>query len=739
MKTNNGRNLYICATYYHILVSLMRKVVDGSPSDIIIDSCVPNAQSIINKLVKYKAFDGILYFDRNLFKEYPTNCSKFLRLLNEHWYNKTVINNTFDIPIQEYKKVYIFNDRTPMGRFLVDMKVHYTLLEDGTNYFTDIRRVNYRTNIQENVMRMLDPNPPLKRKIGRKLNMGYVSLGQNKYCDEIVVAKKENLFIPMNDKVTETTINDLADRLSVEQKQFIFDVFFDGSNLDDLDCSEKKVLILTCPLRVEAFVKSDKQQIEIFRGLAEKYQNEGYKVYFKPHPRDEIDYSKFIDNIVMLEKLFPIEILSFSGKLRFDLAVSYNSSAVFNLPIADKMEFIGFDELEERISDVTKEIFNDPFDKLDNIDFSIDPAFENDENAVSVVLASSKEYMRYTSCLLQSIIDNADINRNYDIVILSTADSVVQNIVTKQAQGYPNISIRFSNQADKLIGRTKFRTFSYLSKETWYRFLIPYIMKSYKKTLWLDCDMITLADVAEVFDTELGEDTMVAAVRCSTSIGAYHDISNPEKKRYIDSMLQLENPDNYVQGGTILFNNDYFRNILKLSDIIRLATSKKWQLLDQDVLNVLAEGHTVYLEPEWNVLDLTPGRAKTIQCLPDKLKTDYHNSHMHPKIVHYAGAGKPWKKLDLDLADYFWEYARRSPYYETLLYDITKAQTDRLQPKKPKFKAKFKRSCKVWATKRFPKWTARREFVKKIYYAFSKKKPKKIKVFQINSQTDTRG
>lgn len=732
MRTDNGKNLYICATYYHILISLMKKAVDNSPADIIIDSCVPNAQSIINKLVKHKAFDGILYFDRSLFKEYPANCNKFLRICNEHWFNRTVINNVFDIPIKEYKKVYIFNDRTPMGRFLADMKVHYTLLEDGTNYFTDIRRVNKRVSVQEDVKRMLDPKPPLKRKIARKLNLGYISLGQNKYCDEIVVAKKEDLFIPMNDKVVEDTINNLADKLSKEQKLFIYNVFFDGNNADDLECADKKVLILTCPLRIEAYVKTDREQIDVFKDLAQKYQKEGYKVFFKPHPRDEIDYSQYIDDVVVLEKMFPIEILSFSGKLKFDIAVSYNSSAVFNLPIAEKMEFIGFDELDEKISDLTRENSDDPFAPLDDIDFSVEPAFENDENAISLVLASSKEYMRYTSVLLQSIIENSDNSKNYDIVIFTVAGDEIKKIILSQVMDRPNINVRFCSEVDKLIGGAGFSTFSYLSKETWYRFLIPYVMKSYKKTLWLDCDMIAMADIAEVYDTKLSESDMIAAARCSTSIGAYHDISNPDKKPYIDSMLQLENPDNYVQGGTILFNNDYFRKNLKLSDIIRLGVSQKWQLLDQDVLNVLAQGHAIILEPEWNVLNLTPGREKTFICLPDELKKGYYNSRSNPKIIHFAGQGKPWKKLDLDFASEFWYYARKSPYYEILLDDITKAKVNRLVPKKTSLKARFVRSCKIRTKKLLPMWTARREFVKKIYNKFSKKQLNRIKIFQID-------
>jgi lipopolysaccharide biosynthesis glycosyltransferase len=41
-----------------------------------------------------------------------------------------------------------------------------------------------------------------------------------------------------------------------------------------------------------------------------------------------------------------------------------------------------------------------------------------------------------------------------------------------------------------------------------------------------------------------------------------------------------------------------------------------------------------------------------------------------PYIIHYAGGIKPWKEPFSELADVWWKYARRTPFYEMLIADL---------------------------------------------------------------------
>lgn len=48
----------------------------------------------------------------------------------------------------------------------------------------------------------------------------------------------------------------------------------------------------------------------------------------------------------------------------------------------------------------------------------------------------------------------------------------------------------------------------------------------------------------------------------------------------------------------------------------------------------------------------------------------------NPYIIHYAGFCKPWDEPTEEFGEVFWDYARRTPYYETLLYRMSKHIAD---------------------------------------------------------------
>ena len=48
----------------------------------------------------------------------------------------------------------------------------------------------------------------------------------------------------------------------------------------------------------------------------------------------------------------------------------------------------------------------------------------------------------------------------------------------------------------------------------------------------------------------------------------------------------------------------------------------------------------------------------------------------NPYIIHYAGFCKPWDEPIEEFGEVFWDYARRTPYYELLIYRMSKHVAD---------------------------------------------------------------
>lgn len=294
------------------------------------------------------------------------------------------------------------------------------------------------------------------------------------------------------------------------------------------------------------------------------------------------------------------------------------------------------------------------------------------ENCVPVVIASNDYYAPYVSTLLLSMLDNSSEDNNYDIILLSN-DLTEKNkdTLSQLVEEKNNVSLRIVDP-EYLLDGYKLYTTGHFSKETYYRLILPELMPEYKKILWIDVDMIVLADLAVLYSTDVTGFLIGAAYDADTS-GLYNGY-DATKKDYMDKEMKLDDPYSYFQAGTLVINLEEFRKSYSTEKILKLAQSNKWQLLDQDILNILCEHRVKYIDMSWNVMfDYAGIRIKKIISLaPVWQYKMYMEARKHPKIIHFAGPEKPWLKPDTDFADIFWEYAKKSPYYELMMWRMAK-------------------------------------------------------------------
>ncbi len=295
------------------------------------------------------------------------------------------------------------------------------------------------------------------------------------------------------------------------------------------------------------------------------------------------------------------------------------------------------------------------------------------ENCVSVMLACDDKYMKYTDVLLQSICENASDNYFYDIVICHRGISEYNQQIAKDIfSSKSNMMLRF---VDVTRNFEKYKTVHidrHLTYETYYRFLVLDIFEGYDRVLYLDCDMVVNADIAELFFTDM-DDEYIAAVR------DYDFIASCVKKEdfYWENILKYINIDdffNYFQAGVILFNLNNLKDKFTGEKLFEVAMSRNWFFHDQDVLNCLFNGHIKYVDDKWNVFSLLENGSNREELVTKFLAAgfaeSYKRSRNNPCIIHYAGIPKVWNDTEVDLGYIFWKYARKSPYYEKLLQGL---------------------------------------------------------------------
>jgi lipopolysaccharide biosynthesis glycosyltransferase len=301
-------------------------------------------------------------------------------------------------------------------------------------------------------------------------------------------------------------------------------------------------------------------------------------------------------------------------------------------------------------------------------------------DALPIVFSSSDEFVPYLDICLSSLYAHASRHRRYDIVVLTT-DITRQNqyVLSQQASMHDNIRLSFVDVGPLLDDRTLSTKgiIDHVPVQTFYRFFILDVMHAYQKVLYLDSDMLIQDDVAKLFDEEIG-DSMIGAVvdadylshlnfgRVSKTKEAHGD----NRYEYTKKVLGLEDPYQYFQAGVLLFNLPAIQERYSSDDLVSMALSQQYIYLDQDILNKICAGRVHYFDMSWNVLidhHFGDGRLNIIKkWAPANIANEYLDSRSRPRIIHYAGAQKPWANPNTDYGLEFWKQAKTSPYYEEI-------------------------------------------------------------------------
>lgn len=335
--------------------------------------------------------------------------------------------------------------------------------------------------------------------------------------------------------------------------------------------------------------------------------------------------------------------------------------------------------------------------------------FEGD--SVNIVLSASETFAPYCAATIQSVVNHSSPERQYDIMVLeqSMTDKTKKRLQS-MANHYDNISIRTIN-VSRFFSNYKLSVYEHFSVETYFRLLIPELLFSYEKILYLDSDLIILQDIAELFDTDL-TGYAFAGVPDVVSMGTVNGWK-PEMVDYYTKRVRMKNLLMQVNAGVLLFNLPEIRRQYTAKELVRYAEYANFTFADQDVINSLFEGQIKWLDFTWNVQNDEKDnlRGYVATFAPQKYYKLSQDSIKKPKIIHYIGAVKPWYEPGYQYAEEFWKVLRDTPFYEFVIHRLIVENCfaySHMPSKQPKKESWIRRiSAKI-----LPIGTKRREYVK---------------------------
>jgi lipopolysaccharide biosynthesis glycosyltransferase len=232
-------------------------------------------------------------------------------------------------------------------------------------------------------------------------------------------------------------------------------------------------------------------------------------------------------------------------------------------------------------------------------------------------------------------------------------------LLREQLSRFSNCFIEFIDVSSYIL-KYDFFVSRHITIETYFRLLIPYILTDYHKVIYLDGDMVCRVDISELYTIELN-DILLAAIR-DVAVSWYYSPNGPKSMgKTHQVLLHLQKPENYFNAGMLVLNTDLFRRTYTLKYLCDFATSRKFPVHDQDVLNALCEGKVYLLPSSWNFM-----ATLNAIYLPERLRKQYIEAENNPKIIHFLR--KPWTYGGyLPFSEYFWKYPAQTSFYDLII------------------------------------------------------------------------
>lgn len=274
---------------------------------------------------------------------------------------------------------------------------------------------------------------------------------------------------------------------------------------------------------------------------------------------------------------------------------------------------------------------------------------------IPIFYAIDDGYSKFVAVSIKSLIMNANNNYNYDINVIyenlseenakklkSLETDNVKIILTEMNQNLSMIT-------DKLGNRLREYTFTLT---IFFRLFIPVMFPNYDKCIYIDADTVISGDISRLYNEDLGNNYLGCIVDKST-------IDNEILASYFEEVVGIPR-DKYINSGVLLMNSKKLRELKIDEKFLDLYTKYGFDVIapDQDYINSMCYGHIKYLS---DIYDAMPN--------PNNKEVE------NPVIIHYNLFLKPWQYENVQYYDYFWKYAKFTPYYDEIL-EIKNSYTD---------------------------------------------------------------
>ena len=257
-----------------------------------------------------------------------------------------------------------------------------------------------------------------------------------------------------------------------------------------------------------------------------------------------------------------------------------------------------------------------------------------DPHVPVITFVADDRFVIFLAAAIASLLANAHGEPKLLIFIIDSGVSKRNKDKISQLAAGKRVRLEWLEPTKAQRGLLKSLPIGYVGRPCYYKMFIPELLGSeYSRMIYLDSDVIVEADITELWETDLGDNYVLAV----------QDLLNP----YVSSPFGLMKwremgraaDDELFNAGLLVINAAKWHreNISQRLVAYLIRNYREVQLCDQDAMNGVFENKWGRLDTRWNVLPYME-MAKNYSLLQSK---DHENLLMRAHLLHFCGPCKP--------------------------------------------------------------------------------------------------
>jgi lipopolysaccharide biosynthesis glycosyltransferase len=287
---------------------------------------------------------------------------------------------------------------------------------------------------------------------------------------------------------------------------------------------------------------------------------------------------------------------------------------------------------------------------------------------VHIICACNASYNMPLCVMLTSLVEHFDPERELVIHIISNdtppeKQACVRDSIGNIRPGLDHIELHWYSVDSLSLEKLPVLENDRFSRDTYARLFAPYLLpETCKRAVYIDCDTIVLADVADLYDSTANGRTLLHAVRdlgvptvsAPGGVFDYAERGIPREAWYFNAGLLVIRLNEWRE-------RDLTTSILEY--IERHGADIHW--VDQGAMNAFLYGDWTPLDFRWNeTVQIVFPECRLTAGLS---KEEWREAFNQPFMVHYSGPRKPWQKNHVSPRySYFYEYLEKTVYKDSI-------------------------------------------------------------------------